>query len=247
MKESRYKKFTGIILNTRSGDNQDKLLIIFTKEYGKIQIVAKGARNSHSKFASATEPGLLCYGMAYFKTAESVGYLQEMTPHEQFIQRLPSYTHYLYQSYFLELTGALFSWNDIHENIFITLQAVLLRLHKNTSYCTLLARIYEWKLIEQSGIAPDMREFTKPAFDLKKYELLELSSIVHSNTAMLLLPEVISLLQVFSGLHWPKLETVVISDAAHKQLSRVLPGLLIGYIGREPRSYVMIQQSVEIS
>lgn len=51
----RSYKATGIIIKRINYKEADKILIIFTREYGKIRVLAKGIRKIHSKRASQLE------------------------------------------------------------------------------------------------------------------------------------------------------------------------------------------------
>lgn len=50
-----YHKTTGIIIKSRSFSEADKHLTVFTKAFGKINAIAKGARKAKSRFGSSLE------------------------------------------------------------------------------------------------------------------------------------------------------------------------------------------------
>lgn len=62
----RFYRCEGIIIRSKDIGEADKLLTIFTRQFGKIKVVAKGARKFRSRFGSSTEPfthcDLLIYG-----------------------------------------------------------------------------------------------------------------------------------------------------------------------------------------
>jgi DNA repair protein RecO (recombination protein O) len=62
----RFYRCDGIIIRSRDMGEADKLLTIFTRQFGKIRVLAKGARKTKSRFGSSTELlthcDLLIYG-----------------------------------------------------------------------------------------------------------------------------------------------------------------------------------------
>ncbi len=49
-------KTTAVILNSRKYGDSSKILSVFTKDYGKISLIAKGCRSAKSKFGGSLEP-----------------------------------------------------------------------------------------------------------------------------------------------------------------------------------------------
>lgn len=68
----------GTVLKRSNFGEADRLLVLYTKELGKISVIAKGAKNPQSKFASHLEPGNitrfeLSYGRSlYIVTAAKI-------------------------------------------------------------------------------------------------------------------------------------------------------------------------------
>jgi len=55
MKRSRYYHVTGIVLKRRNTGEADKVLTVYTREHGKISVLAKGVRSTKSKRAAHIE------------------------------------------------------------------------------------------------------------------------------------------------------------------------------------------------
>lgn len=55
----------GIILNSKKYGDTSKIISVFTLEYGKISLIAKGARMSKNKFGSSLEP-LSCSNLTFY-------------------------------------------------------------------------------------------------------------------------------------------------------------------------------------
>lgn len=53
-------KTRGVILNTMEYKEKDRLLHVFTLEYGKISVLARGTRGTKGRFQAAAQPMMLC-------------------------------------------------------------------------------------------------------------------------------------------------------------------------------------------
>lgn len=56
----KHLKTTGIILGSRKSQETDKFLYIFSKDFGRIKAIAKGALKPSSKFSGTTESLTIC-------------------------------------------------------------------------------------------------------------------------------------------------------------------------------------------
>jgi DNA repair protein RecO (recombination protein O) len=60
-------KTDSIVLNSRKYGETSKIVALFTKEYGRVTVLAKGARKSKSKFGGGLEPMSINQAMFYMK------------------------------------------------------------------------------------------------------------------------------------------------------------------------------------
>ena len=70
--------FSGVVIRCCNSGESDRMLTVLCGEYGKVSILAKGARKQNSKFLSATS--LYCYSVFTVKKEEDLSFLREVEP-----------------------------------------------------------------------------------------------------------------------------------------------------------------------
>ncbi len=94
---------SGIVLKRIDLGEKDRILTIYTKEYGKLGAVAKGARRPGSKLAAASEP--LTYSKLLLATGRDLDVLSQADIRESFPNVRRSMASVAYGVYMLELTN----------------------------------------------------------------------------------------------------------------------------------------------
>ncbi|TFB10109.1 DNA repair protein RecO, partial [Candidatus Marinimicrobia bacterium MT.SAG.4] len=73
-------KAEGIILRRIKYSETSLIVTLYTKEYGKVSLIAKGARNPKSKFVGSLEPGTYVSVVYYHKENRDLQMLSEVDP-----------------------------------------------------------------------------------------------------------------------------------------------------------------------
>ncbi len=68
--------FSGVVIRCANSGESDRIITVLCSEYGKISILAKGARRTGSKFMSSTS--LYCYATFTVKKEEKLSFLREV-------------------------------------------------------------------------------------------------------------------------------------------------------------------------
>src|SRR5690554_5522486 len=97
-------KTSGIIIKQINYDEADKILTIMTKDYGKIQALAKGARKTNNRFLASTQ--LFCYSNFIFYQGKSMNYINQAELRESFYNLRKNLRDFTYASYIIELINA---------------------------------------------------------------------------------------------------------------------------------------------
>ncbi|MCC6483471.1 MAG: DNA repair protein RecO [Armatimonadetes bacterium] len=142
-----------IVLRRRSFEETDKLLVLYTREYGKLSAVAKGARRSQSRLVGATEP--LVYARMQLAEGRNLDIVSEATPRHSFSGIRSSQRKIEYGLYLLELTEALVEERQPSHELFDLLLSSLYLLESRSSLSAVVRR-FELQALDAVGYTPEM-------------------------------------------------------------------------------------------
>lgn len=126
MTASRVYKTEGIILKRKNIGEADRMLTVFTREYGKIRVIAKGIRKISSRRAPHLEPFTRVAMVVYRgKTLDSVSEVQPLAIYEDIRHDLErvSIAYYL-----CELVESLLAEKQEHAEVFLMFSQALSEL-----------------------------------------------------------------------------------------------------------------------
>ena len=146
-------KVKGIIINERPYSETSKLLNVFTKEYGIVGVIAKGAKRLKSPLRSVTSK--LTYGYFQFNYKESklsnLICVDVINPFNEIKNDLLKIS---YSSYLLELTSQVIKQSNDKE-IFSLLEESLLKIEDGFDP-VIITNILELKYLDYLGIKPEL-------------------------------------------------------------------------------------------
>lgn len=152
------KKIEGIIISETEYGDSSKILNVFTKEFGIIGIIAKGARSLKSKLRSVTMRFTYGYFHVYYKenklsTLITVDIIDELKSLKNDLTLL-SYLNYL-----VELSTQVYKQNN-DESIYQNLILTLLKIN-NCFDPLVMSNILEIKLLEFLGVGLNLDSCVK--------------------------------------------------------------------------------------
>lgn len=146
-------KVKGIIISEKPYSETSKLINVFTKEYGIVGIIAKGAKRLKSPLRSVTEK--LTYGFFQFNYKEgklsNLICVDVINPFNEIKKDLLKIS---YSSYLLELTSQVVKQSNEKE-IFSLLEASLLKIDEGYDPL-IITNILELKYLDYLGIKPEL-------------------------------------------------------------------------------------------
>ncbi|KAF5063833.1 DNA repair protein RecO [Proteiniclasticum sp. QWL-01] len=146
-------KTRGVILNTMEYKEKDRLLHVFTLEYGKISVLARGTRGTKGRFQAAAQPMMLCDFVLF--PGKSLYQLNEAVVIHSFSHVKTDFDRIAYGSYFLELTDIAMPDHEVNERFFLDLMKAMYLLDQPGIAVEQLARAFEMKTLVRTGNLPD--------------------------------------------------------------------------------------------
>ncbi|MCL2593316.1 MAG: DNA repair protein RecO [Defluviitaleaceae bacterium] len=147
------EKVRGIVINEYKSKESDKVLILFTKEMGKISAYAKGARKPKSKYAIAQ---LFTYADFVLFASKDFHSVTQIDIIENFNKIRNDYELICYSNYFLEIIDKTSFENSLEEDILLLLLKVLSALNSGKYKSDFIRAVFELKFASISGYEPEV-------------------------------------------------------------------------------------------
>ncbi len=166
-------KVKGIILKTMDYKEKDKLMWVFTEEFGKISVLCKGVRSQKSKFQSLVRP--LLFGDFLVYKGKSLYSLNEGSIINAFSKLSTTLELLTYGSYFVELVDIVSVDGDPQQLVYRNLVTALYLLEADVIDMEVLTLAYEIKLIGLTGfkVGKEMVPFEISQGAIKTTEFLQ--------------------------------------------------------------------------
>ncbi|QQK75831.1 DNA repair protein RecO [Salicibibacter cibarius] len=148
------EKHEGLVIRAVSYGEANIILTVFTKERGKIALMARGAKKTTSRFAAVSQ--LFSYGLFHFHyRPSSMSTLSQGEVLESFSQVRADIEKTAYAAYVCELLDGVTTDHEASPSLF-TLVLTVLRFLENGEDAEVLLRMVELKLTKTAGIKPEL-------------------------------------------------------------------------------------------
>ncbi|MGD2278711.1 MAG: DNA repair protein RecO [Candidatus Omnitrophota bacterium] len=147
----------GIILRKFYLRETSYILIVFTKEFGKIRGVLKGVRTPYPQFAGNFEIFTRCQLLFYKKKKRTLDLITRCEALDFFFPVRKDIERLTYANYFIELVDIVTGDHDINEELYDLLVESLQSLATRSS-AKRVSRIFELKLLKTIGLTPRLEE-----------------------------------------------------------------------------------------
>ncbi|MGL4739681.1 MAG: DNA repair protein RecO [Sarcina sp.] len=142
-------KTSGIVIKALDYKENDKLIWLYTENYGKISAVAKGAKRSKSDFFSVTLP--LCFGDYLLFKGNGMCRLSEGKMRNSFQGLLNDLEKLTYATYLCELIDIATEDEEKNFNLYREFVTAIYLLDTDALDYELLTRAFELKLLKATG------------------------------------------------------------------------------------------------
>lgn len=141
----------GIVLRNRALGEADRIITFYTKQEGKLDAVARGARRPRSRLAGSTQPFTLGqYSLFHGKGLDSISQCQV---EEGFAALRDDLGRMAHATYACELIEQLTTDHDANEELFYLLLGAL-HLYAAGGDLSLITRIFELRALAITGYQP---------------------------------------------------------------------------------------------
>ena len=153
-------KAEGIVLRKYYLRETSYILVLYTREFGKIRGVLKGVRKPFPQFSGNFETLSLCRILFYKKKKSSLDLITQCESTDYFNKVRDDLEKLVNATYFTEMVDAVTSDNDADPGIFDILKSSLGMLGRSSG-AKRTRRIFEIKLLSALGFSPQVDECVK--------------------------------------------------------------------------------------
>ncbi len=143
----------------------DKIVTIFSQDYGKIKAIAKGIRKTKSQFGSSLENLTLVKILAY--RGNTLNIVSQTEIIDSFFPQCRDLKRYGLATFCAEIVDKMSVEEDPNELIYELLKKLLILL-KNDEYPLLLVESFKWKLFVILGYHPVLDRCVECSQQIKK-------------------------------------------------------------------------------
>jgi DNA repair protein RecO (recombination protein O) len=245
------KQAEGIVIRTRDYGEGHAIVTLFTREQGKMAVVARGVKKTRSRLASLCQP--FTHGQFLFFQTSGLPSLSQGEVIQAFQGIGRDLLSTAYAGYITELVDRLTGEREPHPGLFaqylLSLQAI-----ENGADCQIIARIMEMKLLMAAGYTPQLTHCSKCRAGEHQHFYFDVGAggITCSDCARRteqLIPlssATLRLLRLFQQINLGKLGQVNLKKETRQQLEEVMFRFLDTYAGVVPRSRALIKQLEEM-
>ncbi|TGA99636.1 DNA repair protein RecO [Sporolactobacillus shoreae] len=146
-------KAEGIIIRTTDYGENNKIVTLYTSEFGKIGLMARGAKKPKSMLSSISH--VFFYGLCLFNKGRGLGSLYQAESINPFRLILSDIEKTGYAALIVELTDRLTEDSQPFPGLYRLLRDTLLLIEKGTD-AAILASIFAVKMMKVAGIDPEV-------------------------------------------------------------------------------------------
>ncbi|WP_059102654.1 DNA repair protein RecO [Shouchella shacheensis] len=147
------KKVEAVVLKTIDYGETNKVITLYTKEAGKVAVIAKGAKKPSSRFSAITQP--FVYGTFLYYQGQGLGSLSQGEAIASFKLLQSDVLVSAYASYIVELVEKLTEEKKVYMFLFDWLVLSLRQLNDGIDP-EVLARIMDMKMLTIAGAKPEL-------------------------------------------------------------------------------------------
>lgn len=238
----------GIVIRSLDYGEGSKIITVYTREAGKISLMARGAKKMNSRLAAATQLFACAEYHFYRSGGGKMGTLNhaEVTTSRQALRE--DVVLSAYGAYMLEMVDRLCAENESDPFVYDQLSAALDSLAGGKD-AQIVAHLFEMKMLMQAGYTPNLQQCAScggatghPLLSARLGGLLCESCRGADQGAHMMTEQVLKLMRLFMKLDLQKLGQVDVRDETKQQLKAAMRNLLDTHIDVRWRSRRVMEQ-----
>lgn len=247
-------KTRAIVIKSINLSESDRLVTFFTKNYGKVKCVAKGARKAKNCFWGSLEPMSLIQLIYFGKESQNLYRLNHADIIESF-QSIRDDFGKLYKGvYFLELIDSMILEGHQEKPIFNLLQQTLFTLKQEIELDSLI-RLFEIRMLSLSGFKPQIEHcvICKTIIESKtfKFSFIQNGILCRScsrrvSTDIQFTTGTRNYIKKLMEIEIKTCGRIKIPKQQEEDIEKLTHRLVLSHLGREPKSYPFIKTMAQL-
>jgi DNA repair protein RecO (recombination protein O) len=229
-----------IVLRHYELGEADKIIVLFSKQRGKVRVVAKGVRKTKSTLAAGLEPFTHNHILVYQGNSD-LGNLSQCDIEDSFSELRNDFTKMSYGSYVSELVNELTVDDNPNQNLF-KLVLLTYRLLASSDKNDLIIRTFELKVLDLLGYRPYIDSCVKCSAELNvdfNFSISESGLVCPScsrkwNQKISL--GTVKFMERLLNLNYKKIMKVDLPDYAKDELGTIIPAYIETIIDKKLKS-----------
>ncbi|MCF6092818.1 DNA repair protein RecO [Microaerobacter geothermalis] len=239
-------KAEGIVIRSVDYGEGNKIITLYTREWGKIGAMARGAKKTKSRLSSVSQ--VLTHGIYLLHTGSQLGNISQGEIISSFQEIRQDLTKTSYALYYFELMDRLTEERERNTDLFELLLTTLQYLSAGKDE-EILTRIFEVKILQASGYQPRLERCMKCQgndlpmfFSITEGGILCMACSRLDKDAVSLLPGTLKLLRLFQTIDVKRLGNISVSPQTKGQLDQVLRRFMETHTGLQLKSRRFLDQ-----
>ncbi|MFQ5751938.1 MAG: DNA repair protein RecO [bacterium] len=228
------QKSEAIVLKSQRQGETSKILTIYTRAFGKIKVIAKGARSSKSRFGGSLEPPNYISILFYDKETRELQFLSQADIITTFSKIRRNLEKTVLAMAVCELVDRLETGVAPNPHLFRLLLEVLQCINNAISRPMNCFRAYQVHILDVMGIKPNLsacmnchrQTVGEVIFDISHAGYVCEKCVQPKTAGMLLSPQAIQALKIFQSSAIAKLNGLLTTVTAQQQVDALLSSYL---------------------
>ncbi|UFT97809.1 DNA repair protein RecO [Radiobacillus kanasensis] len=221
-----FNKCEALILRTQDYGETHKIVTLFTKDIGKVGVIARGAKKPKSRMAAITQPFI--HGEFLIQVGSGLGTMQQGEVIHSLRPIREDIIKTAYASYLAELTDKMVDQKQPDTYLYQQLMEILLAIGEGKDP-VILTIIYEFKMFQKAGFAPTVHQCvncgqTSDAyvFSVSEGGFLDSRCAHLDEHAIGIPPKLVKIIQLLSRVDVTRIGNISIKEENKRLLQRIM-------------------------